>query len=115
MNVYGTAKRAFEQELINELEYSVVFRLSNIIGIGGNKFLDFLLAKILVKKEDIKELILATSTTIEGEATAHYIQKICQDLEIKVSRIAFGIPLNGELGYLDGETISHAFNERKEL
>jgi len=77
--------------------------------IGVNKL------KIRLEKENIKELILATSTTIEGEATAHFIQNICINLNIKVSRIAFGIPLNGELGYLDSETISHAFNERKEL
>ena len=77
--------------------------------IGVNKL------KTRLEKENIKELILATSTTIEGEATAHFIQNICTNLNIKVSRIAFGIPLNGELGYLDSETISHAFNERKEL
>jgi len=88
--------------------------LSPLDGLGPEEIGIFRLQSRL-KKEDVKELILATSTTIEGEATAHYIQKICQDLEIKVSRIAFGIPLNGELGYLDGETISHAFNERKEL
>ncbi len=88
--------------------------LSPLDGLGPEEIGIFRLQNRL-EKENINELILATSTTIEGEATAHYIQKICQELEIKVSRIAFGIPLNGELGYLDGETISHAFNERKEL
>ena len=77
--------------------------------IGINKL------KYRLEHESFKELILATSTTIEGEATAHFIQNICENLDIKVSRIAFGIPLNGELSYLDGETISHAFSERKEL
>tara|TARA_B100000927_G_scaffold26303_1_gene19732 strand:- start:186 stop:806 length:621 start_codon:yes stop_codon:yes gene_type:complete len=71
--------------------------------------------KYRLEREEFKELILATSTTVEGEATAHFIQSICENLGIKVSRIAFGIPLNGELSYLDGETISHAFSERKEL
>ena len=66
-----------------------------------------------LKTGQIKELILATSTTIEGEATAHYIQQMAIKYNIKVSRLAFGIPLNGELGYLDSDTISHAFNERK--
>ena len=88
--------------------------LSPLDGLGPEEIGIFRLQNRL-EKENINELILATSTTIEGEATAHYIQKICQELEIKVSRIAFGIPLNGELGYLDGETISHAFNERREL
>ena len=59
------------------------------------------------------EIILYTSKTGEGEATAHYVQQLASKINIKVSRIAFGIPLNGELGYLDSETISHAFNERK--
>ena len=88
--------------------------LSPLDGLGPEEIGIFRLQNRL-EKENIKELILATSTTIEGEATAHYIQNICHELRIKVSRIAFGIPLNGELGYLDGETISHAFNERKEL
>ncbi len=68
-----------------------------------------------LEKGNINELILATSTTIEGEATAHYIQQLSKNYDVRVSRIAFGIPLNGELGYLDSETISHAFNERKDL
>ena len=88
--------------------------LSPLDGLGPEE-IGILRLQNRLEKEDIKELILATSTTIEGEATAHYIQNICHELRIKVSRIAFGIPLNGELGYLDGETISHAFNERKEL
>ena len=66
-----------------------------------------------LEEKKITELILATSTTVEGEATAHYVQQLASKINIKVSRIAFGIPLNGELGYLDSETISHAFNERK--
>ena len=66
-----------------------------------------------LEEKKITELILATSTTVEGEATAHYVQQLASKMSIKVSRIAFGIPLNGELGYLDSETISHAFNERK--
>ena len=66
-----------------------------------------------LEEKKITELILATSTTVEGEATAHYVQQLASQMSIKVSRIAFGIPLNGELGYLDSETISHAFNERK--
>ena len=61
----------------------------------------------------VTELILATSTTIEGEATAHYIRDLAEKLGIKVTRLAFGLPLNGEISYLDNETISHAFNERK--
>jgi recombination protein RecR len=68
-----------------------------------------------LSEKNIKELILATNTTIEGEATAHYIKDIATKNNINVSRLAFGLPLNGEIGYLDNETISHAFNERKIL
>ena len=68
-----------------------------------------------LERGNINELILATSTTIEGEATSHYVQQLSNKYNIKISRIAFGIPLNGELGYLDSDTISHAFKERKEL
>ena len=68
-----------------------------------------------LERGNINELILATSTTIEGEATSHYVQQLSNKFNIKISRIAFGIPLNGELGYLDSDTISHAFKERKEL
>ena len=68
-----------------------------------------------LSEKNIKELILATNTTIEGEATAHYIKDIATKNNINVSRLAFGLPLNGEIGFLDNETISHAFNERKIL
>lgn len=68
-----------------------------------------------LKEQNIKELILATNTTIEGEATAHYIKDIAAKSHINVSRLAFGLPINGEIGFLDSETISHAFNERKVL
>ena len=68
-----------------------------------------------LSEKNIKELILATNTTIEGEATAHYIKNMATKNSIKVSRLAFGLPLNGEIGFLDNETISHAFNERKIL
>tara|TARA_B100000900_G_C20548416_1_gene703653 strand:- start:406 stop:1023 length:618 start_codon:yes stop_codon:yes gene_type:complete len=68
-----------------------------------------------LQERNIKELILATNTTIEGEATAHYIRDIASKNTISVSRLAFGLPLNGEIGFLDNETILHAFNERKIL
>ena len=68
-----------------------------------------------LREKNIKELILATNTTVEGEATAHYIKNIATKNNINVSRLAFGLPINGEIGFLDSETISHAFNERKIL
>ena len=86
--------------------------LSPIDGNGPSEIGLDKLEKHLVNK-NIKELILATNTTIEGEATAHYIKDMTSKKGINVSRLAFGLPLNGEIGFLDNETISHAFNERK--
>lgn len=69
----------------------------------------------LIKEGTVKELILATNPTIEGEATAHFINEILASSEVLVTRLAHGIPLGGELGYVDGGTLSHAFSGRKPL
>lgn len=65
--------------------------------------------------EGVTEIILAVSSTVEGEATAHYIAQTLQDEEVSVTRIAQGIPLGGELEYVDGSTLSHALAGRKQL
>jgi recombination protein RecR len=87
-------------------------RLSPIEGIspddlGINNFLK------LIKIENIKEVILATSSTVEGDATAIYIKDHIKD--IKVSRISYGIPIGGELEYVDGNTIARAIQGRTEI
>ena len=64
---------------------------------------------------DIAEVILATNPTVEGEATAHYISEMVRSRGIKASRIAHGVPLGGELEYIDGGTLSHAFAGRKSI
>lgn len=64
---------------------------------------------------DIKEVILATNPNIEGEATAMYISKVLKPLDIKVTRIAAGIPVGGDLEYADEVTLSKALEGRKEL
>lgn len=61
----------------------------------------------------VQELILATNPTVEGDATAFYIAELCHRQSIKVSRIAQGIPVGGELEFVDGTTLSHAFSGRK--
>ncbi len=61
---------------------------------------------------DIKEVILATNSTVEGEATAHYIGELARARSLSVMRIAHGVPLGGELEYVDGGTLSHAFAGR---
>ncbi|MEJ2553531.1 MAG: recombination mediator RecR [Gammaproteobacteria bacterium] len=63
----------------------------------------------------IGEVILATNPTVEGEATAHYISEMVHSRGIKASRIAHGVPLGGELEYIDGGTLSHAFAGRKSI
>ena len=87
-------------------------RLSPIEGIspddlGINDFLK------LIKIENIKEVILATSSTVEGDATAIYIKDHIKN--IKVSRISYGIPIGGELEYVDGNTIARAIQGRTEI
>lgn len=60
----------------------------------------------------VKEIILATNPTVEGEVTAHYISDLAARFEVKTSRIAHGVPFGGELEYVDGQTLSHAFQGR---
>ncbi len=66
-------------------------------------------------KEEVLEVILATSPTIEGEATAMYISKLLKPLEIKTTRIAYGIPIGGDLEYADELTLSKALEGRREI
>ena len=88
--------------------------ISPLDGIGpDNLTIKHLLKRINGSK--IKEVILATSPTIEGEATAMYISKLLKPMEIVVSRIAYGMPVGGELKYVDEITISKAIENRNKL
>lgn len=88
--------------------------LSPLDGIGPQELhLDKLRQR--VETEEIKEVILATNTTVEGEATAHYLVEMLKPLTSKITRIAHGVPLGGELEYIDGSTLGHAFNGRQEF
>lgn len=106
---------AIEQSSSFRGRYFVLLgHLSPIDGIGPDAIgIDFLLQRLV--DENIGELILATNLTIEGEATAHYIGERAMALGVAVSRIAHGVPLGGELEYVDGGTLSHAFNSRRRL
>lgn len=68
-----------------------------------------------IKKENIKEIIVATNPNIEGNTTAHYIGEILKDLNVRITRIAFGIPVGGDLIYTDPQTIKSSLENRKEL
>ena len=63
----------------------------------------------------VTELILATNPTVEGEATAYYIADQARECGLTVSRIAHGVPLGGELEYIDGGTLTHAFSSRRSI
>ena len=69
----------------------------------------------LFDQKNIQEVILATNPTVEGEATAHYISQLAHQRNIPVSRLAHGIPLGGELEYVDSGTLSHAFSGRESI
>lgn len=86
-------------------------RLSPIDGVGPAELgLDQL--GQLLESGSVKELIVATNPTVEGEATAYYLAEMARARDVKVTRIAHGVPMGGELEYVDGGTLSHAFSGR---
>jgi recombination protein RecR len=85
--------------------------LSPLDGIGPEELGLPQLETILAEGE-VKEVILATNPTVEGEATAHYIAEMAVRNQVKPSRIAHGVPVGGELEYVDGGTLAHAFAGR---
>lgn len=88
--------------------------LSPLDGIGPEDLgLDQLTT--LVDQGRVNEVILATNSTVEGEATAHFISEIMRRKKIRVSRIAHGVPVGGELEYIDSGTLSQAISGRREV
>ncbi|MBP8924653.1 MAG: recombination protein RecR [Pseudomonadales bacterium] len=94
------------------LYFVLLGRLSPIDGVGPAELGLELLGE-RVREEGIKEVILATNPTVEGEATAYFITEQLRTAGVTVSRIAHGVPLGGELEYVDGGTLQHAFLGRK--
>lgn len=106
---------ALEQSAIFSGRYFVLHgHLSPIDGIGPA---DIAIPRLesLFAEGGIVEVILATNPTIEGEATSHYIAEKAKKHLIKVSRIAHGVPIGGELEYIDGGTLAHALTSRREI
>ncbi|HAN28196.1 MAG: recombination mediator RecR [Halieaceae bacterium] len=96
------------------LYFVLMGHLSPIDGIGPAEIgLDKFQARVI--DEGITEVILATNPTVEGEATAYYLSDMLLPRGIRVSRIAHGVPLGGELEYVDGNTLAHAFTGRRQL
>ena len=89
-------------------------RLSPLDGIGPRELGLHLLGERLAQGE-VQELIIATNPTVEGEATAHYLAQLARQHGVRPSRPAHGLPLGGELEYVDRGTLSHAFGSRGEM
>ncbi|AEG01573.1 recombination mediator RecR [Methylomonas methanica] len=89
-------------------------RLSPLDGIGPDELgIDKLEQRLAGGA--IKEIILATNSTIEGQATAHFIGEIANKFNIRATRIAHGVPMGGELEFIDSGTLAHAFAGRREV
>lgn len=94
------------------LYYVLMGRISPLDGVGPRELgLERLMARVL--DGEVKEVILATNYTNEGEATAHYITAMLKAKGISVTRIARGVPVGGELEYVDSGTLAQALRERK--
>lgn len=94
------------------LYFVMMGHLSPLDGIGPDELGLSKLAEWLGGGE-VKELIIATNATVEGDATAHYLADLASRHDVTASRIAHGVPLGGELEYVDSGTLSHAFYGRR--
>ncbi len=87
--------------------------ISPMLGIGPN---DIKLKELMLRlKEDVEEVIIATNSSLEGETTAMYISKLIKPTGVKVTRIASGVPVGGDLEYIDEVTLLRALEGRVEL
>ncbi len=96
------------------LYFVLMGHLSPLDGIGPDE-IGLSELNQLVDKGEIEEVILATSTTVEGEATAHFIGEMVKKSNLKVTRIAHGIPVGGGLEYVNSRTISYAMSGRQDV
>lgn len=88
-------------------------RLSPLDGVGPDALSIAALARRVANGEGISEVILATNSSVEGEATAHYLERTLRTHGVTVSRLARGLPVGSELEYADGETIAQAIVSRR--
>ncbi|MGB5717155.1 MAG: recombination mediator RecR [Gammaproteobacteria bacterium] len=107
--------QALEQSIgYRGLYFVLMGHLSPLDGIGPEALGLELLESRLASGE-VQELILATNPTVEGEATAHFVSEMARLQGVRTTRIAHGVPMGGELEYIDGGTLSHAFAGRQEI
>jgi recombination protein RecR len=97
----------------NGMYFVLMGRLSPLDGIGPEQ-LGLHRLEALLDQGEIKEVVLATNLTVEGEATAHYIGDLVRRRHIRVTRIAYGVPVGGELEYTDRSTLARALSGRRE-
>ena len=104
------------------IENSNIFKgyfhiLGGTISSVGNKKEDLLINSLIerIKKDKIDEIILATSATVEGQTTAFYIQDSLKDIDVKITKLAQGLPVGGEIESLDDGTLLSAFKNRSKL
>jgi recombination protein RecR len=96
------------------LYFVLMGRLSPLDGIGPDE-LGLHRLEALLDEGQIKEVILATNLTVEGEATAHYIGELARARQIRATRIAYGVPVGGELEYTDRGTLARALSGRRDV
>jgi len=89
-------------------------RLSPLDGLGPEELGRDLLERRL-REGEVQELVIATNPTVEGEATAHWLGGMARAASIRATRLAHGVPLGGELEYVDRGTLAHAFGSRQTL
>ncbi|MCZ6561224.1 MAG: recombination mediator RecR [Gammaproteobacteria bacterium] len=96
------------------LYFVLMGHLSPLDGIGPEE-LGLRQLEAMLEEGGIEEIVLATNPTVEGEATAHFIAELAARHKVKASRIAHGVPMGGELEYVDSSTISHAISGRQPM
>lgn len=89
-------------------------RLSPLDGMGPHELGVDLLTRRLAEGE-VREMVIATNPTVEGEATAHWLGQLARAANVRATRLAHGVPLGGELEYVDRGTLAHAFGSRQAL
>lgn len=96
------------------LYFVLMGRLSPLDGIGPDD-IGIPRLEALLNERSIKEIVLATNLTVEGEATAHYLSELARQRGIRATRIAYGVPIGGELEYTDRGTLARALTGRREV
>lgn len=96
------------------LYFVLLGRLSPLDGLGPKELgIDLLTERL--REGEVRELIVATNPTVEGEATAHLLSQLARDAGVRATRLAHGVPLGGELEFIDRGTLAHAFGSRQTL